>query len=54
MNNEEKKGVNFKVFGNVSFASVCTLHKIPNDRINQANSEMCIQQYIGNMVGIFG
>lgn len=35
-----------------SFAAVCTLCKIPTDRIKEANNEMCTQQYIRNMVGI--
>lgn len=54
MNNEEKKGVNFQVFGSVSFAPVCTFHKTSTDRSKEANREMYIQQYLGSMLGTFG
>jgi len=43
-----------EVFGDVSFAPVFTLHKISTDRIKEANSEVCIQQHIGNVLVIFG
>lgn len=46
--------MNFQVFGNVSFAPVCTFHKMSTDRSKQANSELCIQQYLGSTFGIFG